>query len=71
MNLRRRILCTLFGRHRYRGWVTHLDPERPCVFTSEVHLLRQCERCPKQQHAMAPLPINPETVADERDSLDS
>lgn len=51
MSLSRRILCAILGIHRYRGWVAHT--EGPCVFVSEVHNFRKCERCPKMQHSFA------------------
>lgn len=47
----RRILCSLLGMHKYRGWVAHVDG--PCVFTSEVHNFRKCKHCPKMEHSFS------------------
>jgi hypothetical protein len=50
------IRCAL-GTHRFRGWVAHTDG--PCVFELEVHMFRQCERCPKMQHSFATIDNDP------------
>jgi hypothetical protein len=44
----KRLLCAL-GIHRVRGWAAHTE----CVFVSEVHNFRKCERCPKMQHSFS------------------
>lgn len=46
----RHILC-LLGLHKFRAWVAHT--EGPCVFELDIHVFRQCERCPKSEHKFA------------------
>jgi hypothetical protein len=46
----RSLRCRI-GIHRFRGWVTHTNG--PCVFESEAHVFRRCERCPKMEHEFA------------------
>lgn len=50
----RSLFCRL-GFHRFRGWVAHTDG--PCVFESEVHNFRKCERCPKMQNIFSTVQV--------------